>query len=126
MKINVAAGMLHDTAKEGGMARLVATSVRIAKLVPAPLLPVRNLAALDDGGGALPPNGAFKVSVAMDPMVLGADLYRLDVELRDETGVCDVLGRAFEVIDEEGQVGGKPLLYYPSTISVRAETGAGQ
>jgi lipopolysaccharide transport system ATP-binding protein len=82
--------------------------------------------SLSAHGGALPRNGAFRVSVAMDPMVLGADLYRLDVELRDETGVCDVLGRAFEVIDEEGQVGGKPLLYYPSTIFVRAETGAGQ
>ena len=63
--------------------------------------------------------GKFAISLTMEPFVLGADLYRLDVELVDSVGICDSTSRVFEVIDEEGQVGGKPLLYYPAEISVR-------
>jgi lipopolysaccharide transport system ATP-binding protein len=75
--------------------------------------------ALSTHGQVLPGAGAFVVAIEMDPFVLGADLYQLVIELRDEQGVCDTLVRVFEVIDEEGQVGGKPLLYYPAEISVR-------
>jgi len=75
--------------------------------------------ALSPHGQTLSSEDGFVVMIEMNPFVLGADLYQLVAELRDEQGVCDTFVRVFEVIDEEGQVGGKPLLYYPAEVSVR-------
>jgi len=73
-----------------------------------------------EAGVPLPDQGPFEVGFVMDPFILGADLYRLDVKLNDEAGEIDSLTRVFEVVDVEGQAGGKPLLYYPPQISGRA------
>ena len=72
-----------------------------------------------DNGARLPPSGGFTLSVEMDPLILGADLYRLDVGLADGHELCDSATRVFEVIDEEGQYGGKPLLFHPPSITAR-------
>jgi len=64
----------------------------------------------NDAGLVLPASGPFELRVAMDPFILGADLYRLSIELSDEGGLLDGSMRVFEVIDVEGQFGGKPLL----------------
>jgi lipopolysaccharide transport system ATP-binding protein len=50
-------------------------------------------------------------------MILGAGLYRLDLILHDADGPIDAAHRVIEVIDEEGQFGGVPLLYYPPVIT---------
>jgi lipopolysaccharide transport system ATP-binding protein len=71
-------------------------------------------------GMQLPDSGAFTVSLTFDPFLLGADLYSLDVRLVDAAGTVDVRRRVFEVIDEEGQHGGRPLLYQAPLIRVRA------
>ncbi len=67
----------------------------------------------------LPVSKPFEVRVVMDPFVLGADLYRIDVELRDEEGRLDGATRVFEVVDVEGQFGGKPLLLCSPQIEGR-------
>ncbi len=74
----------------------------------------------------MPETGEFVVCVVMDPFIFCADLYCLEVRLVDEHGVCDVATRVFEVIDEEGQFGGQPLLLYAPTIKTRRlkETGS--
>jgi lipopolysaccharide transport system ATP-binding protein len=70
-------------------------------------------------GQALPVAGALDVSIVFDPFILGADLYSLEATLVDAAGVIDRRRRAFEVVDEEAQFGGKPLLFLPPLISSR-------
>ena len=67
----------------------------------------------------LPEQGPFKAEIRMNPFLLGASLYRLDVAIRDSEGICDFASRVFEVVDEVGQYGGQPQLFYPPFISVR-------
>ncbi len=74
---------------------------------------------LRQSGQSLPAHGDFNVEVTLDPFILGADLYRLDVSLVDSLGVCCAASRVFEVVDEEGQIGGVPLLFYPPEIITR-------
>jgi lipopolysaccharide transport system ATP-binding protein len=78
-----------------------------------------------DAGASLPTEGRFEVRLVMDPFILGADLYRLSVKLTDEAGEVDNLTRVFEVVDAEGQFGGRPLLLYSPQISGRAIERAG-
>ena len=73
-----------------------------------------------EAGLRLPEDGAFEACVILEPFILGADLYRLEVSLVDESGTLDSSTRVFEVVDEEGQYGGKPLLLYPPRITVSA------
>lgn len=61
--------------------------------------------------------GNFTVSATFDPLILGAGLYRFEVRLLDELGSADATHRVIEIIDEEGQFGGMPLLYYPPVIT---------
>ncbi len=70
-------------------------------------------------GLAPPVEGSLDISIAFDPFLLGADLYSLEATLIDAAGVIDRRRRAFEVVDEEGQFGGKPLLFLPPLISSR-------
>jgi lipopolysaccharide transport system ATP-binding protein len=72
-----------------------------------------------EAGQRLPAAGPFIVRVIMDPFLLGADLYRLDVGLRNKQGGVAAASRVFEVVDEEGQYGGKPLLLCPPVITVK-------
>ena len=71
----------------------------------------------------LPDEGGFEACIHMDPLLLGADLYRLEATLVDDVGVLDTLARVFNVVDEEGQHGGAPLLLCPPQIKARAKTG---
>ena len=70
-------------------------------------------------GRELPVEGAVEVSITFDPFLLGADLYSLEATLVDAAGVIDRRRRAFEVVDEEGQFGGKPLLFLSPLTSSR-------
>jgi len=79
--------------------------------------------SLHQAGHTLPDRGAFNVQVTLDPFILGADLYRLDVDLVDHLGVCYGAARVFEVVDEEGQRGGVPLLFHPPRIKTRRIKG---
>ncbi|RYE29210.1 MAG: ABC transporter ATP-binding protein [Hyphomicrobiales bacterium] len=72
---------------------------------------------LSEAGQALPAGGPFTLSVTLDPMILGAGLYRFDLALHDAEGPIDAVHRVVEVVDEEGQFGGVPLLYYPPVIT---------
>jgi lipopolysaccharide transport system ATP-binding protein len=74
---------------------------------------------LVEAGGALPADGPFSVTVTMDPFVLGADLYCIEAALVGPGCDGEILSRVLEVIDEEGQVGGKPLIFYPPRITAR-------
>jgi lipopolysaccharide transport system ATP-binding protein len=55
----------------------------------------------------------------MDPFILGADLYRLDVTTLNGAAAHLSTSRVFEVVDEQGQYGGKPLVFYPPSIRSR-------
>jgi lipopolysaccharide transport system ATP-binding protein len=70
----------------------------------------------NEAGLSLPAKGPFELHLTMDPFILGADLYRLDIDLVDEAGNRDRLTRIFEVVDVEGQWGGKPLLLHSPAI----------
>lgn len=74
---------------------------------------------LGDAGMVLPVTGQFSVTASLDPLVLGAGLYRFELALVDSVGQIDVAHRVVEIIDEEGQFGGIPLLYYPPNITSR-------
>jgi lipopolysaccharide transport system ATP-binding protein len=74
---------------------------------------------LSEPGEALPQQGLFTASVAFDPLILGAGLYRFDVTLMDADGSIDTAYRVVEILDEEGQFGGVPLLYCPPIVSAK-------
>jgi lipopolysaccharide transport system ATP-binding protein len=69
-------------------------------------------------GIPLPKRGKFIGRLEMNPFILGADLYRLDIALIDDEGVCDTVVRVFEVVDAEGQSGGTPLLLHSPEVTV--------
>lgn len=72
---------------------------------------------LSQDAALLPATGPFDVSVTFEPMILGAGLYRFELTLLDERGPIDAIHRVIEIVDEEGQFGGAPLLLYPPTIT---------
>jgi lipopolysaccharide transport system ATP-binding protein len=75
--------------------------------------------SLLEAGGRLPERGPFTIKVEMDPFILGADLYRLDVTTLNGAAAHLSTSRVFEVVDEQGQFGGKPLVFYPPSILSR-------
>jgi lipopolysaccharide transport system ATP-binding protein len=75
--------------------------------------------SLREAGGRLPECGPFTVKVEMDPFILGADLYRLDVTALTGAAAHVSASRVFEVLDEQGQFGGKPLVFYPPNVLSR-------
>jgi lipopolysaccharide transport system ATP-binding protein len=70
-------------------------------------------------GSRLPSSGPIQLCLDLDPLIFGADLYRADVTLLDAEGPIDTKRRVVQVVDEEGQFGGKPLLYHPPVITAR-------
>ncbi len=76
-----------------------------------------------EAGLSLPRSGDFNTILTMDPFVLGAALFRLEVSVVDDVGIIASSSRVFEVIDEVGQFGGNPMLFYPVQFSAtRSET----
>ena len=75
--------------------------------------------SLADEGLAPPRPGPSRLAVDFDPFFLGASLFRLDVRAQDRAGASRVASRVFEVIDEEGQFGGVPLVFYPPVAAAR-------
>jgi lipopolysaccharide transport system ATP-binding protein len=75
--------------------------------------------SLLEAGGRLPERGPFTIKVEMDPFILGADLYRLDVTTLNGAAAHLSTSRVFEVVDEQGQYGGKPLVFCPPSILSR-------
>jgi lipopolysaccharide transport system ATP-binding protein len=64
-------------------------------------------------------HGRFHVKIGMHPLVLGANVFQLEVKLIETDGrICASGSRTFEVIDQEGQFGGVPMLYWPPVITV--------
>lgn len=63
------------------------------------------------------PVGSFETAIELDPLILGAGLYRLEMVLFDSRGMIDAEHRVIEIIDEKGQFGGVPLLYHPPVIT---------
>ena len=59
---------------------------------------------------------AFQLRITMNPLLLGEGLYRIDAVLRD--GATAICGRSefFEIQDDQGQHGGRPMLYYPPDV----------
>ncbi|BCB21368.1 ABC transporter ATP-binding protein [Bosea sp. ANAM02] len=72
---------------------------------------------LSPDAARLPATGPFDLSVTFEPMILGAGLYRFELTLLDERGPIDAIHRVIEIVDEEGQFGGAPLLLYPPVIT---------
>lgn len=73
--------------------------------------------SLRRSGGELPASGGFRSVIALDPFLLAAGLYRFDLMLTDAAGPIDVASRVIEVVDEEGQFGGVPMLYHEPRIA---------
>lgn len=78
---------------------------------------------LSSHGRTLPSSGPFSTEIVFDPFILGANLFRIDVRLLENDGPIDQIARALEVIDDEGQFGGTPLLFYPPDIKSRTTQG---
>jgi lipopolysaccharide transport system ATP-binding protein len=74
---------------------------------------------LSQTAGELPTDAAFRSRLDLDPFLLGAGLYRVDLTLLDADGVIDAANRVIEVVDEEGQFGGIPALYCSPEIMAR-------
>jgi lipopolysaccharide transport system ATP-binding protein len=70
--------------------------------------------------GRLQPGAQFTVTICIDPMILGANLFRLEAVLMDGRGVSAGLSRVFEVVDNEPPIGGRPMLYAWPAIKVHA------
>ncbi|HWA21429.1 MAG TPA: ABC transporter ATP-binding protein [Caulobacterales bacterium] len=68
------------------------------------------------GKGATARAGAFSLSVAFEPFLLGVNLYRVDVMLCDGDRALAGRSTAFQVIDRDPQIGGAPMLFYPPRI----------
>jgi lipopolysaccharide transport system ATP-binding protein len=64
------------------------------------------------------PSGQFRSVLDFDPLLLASGLYRFELMLRDSQGPIDVASRVIEVVDDEGQFGGQPMLYHPPVITV--------
>lgn len=76
--------------------------------------------SLRESGQFLPAHAPFRIRIDLDPMILGADLYRVEVVLMHGETVASRKARVLEVTDEEGQFGGRPLLYLPPLITATA------
>ncbi|WFU18957.1 ABC transporter ATP-binding protein [Bradyrhizobium sp. CB3481] len=68
----------------------------------------------------------FEVSVRMEPLVLGENLFRLDAILLDDRGLSCGLSRVFEVVDHDPPIGGRPMLNVSPVINVHALEEANQ
>ncbi|MGI9451103.1 MAG: hypothetical protein ACR2QH_10775, partial [Geminicoccaceae bacterium] len=75
--------------------------------------------SLADTGQALGDGRSFAVDIGFDPFILGEGLYRLEVRLIDQAGDVDAFARVFEVVDEQGQFGGRPMLLNPAAVKTR-------
>jgi lipopolysaccharide transport system ATP-binding protein len=73
--------------------------------------------ALSQTGSSMPGEGPFRAVIEFDPLLLAAGLYRFDITLSDASGSIDAASRVVEIIDEEGQFGGQPMLYHPPIIT---------
>jgi ABC-type polysaccharide/polyol phosphate transport system ATPase subunit len=62
----------------------------------------------------------FRLRVAMRPLVLGQHAYRLDALLLERGEPIAGRSVVFEVRDEEGQMGGVPMILYPPLVNARA------
>lgn len=69
-------------------------------------------------GVALDHDGSINVMIDFDPMILGADLYLFQIQLIDGETILDTANLVCEMVDEEGQYGGVPLLLDPPSIAV--------
>jgi lipopolysaccharide transport system ATP-binding protein len=67
-----------------------------------------------------PQRGSFTLEIAFDPLLLGVNLYRFDALITSLGRPIDIASRVFEVVDVQGQYGGKPLLFYPPHFMCKA------
>jgi lipopolysaccharide transport system ATP-binding protein len=64
--------------------------------------------------------GDFRLVLRLDKLPLGESIYCLDVELLDGAETVALRSAVLEVRDEEGQHGGRPMLFHPLRVDVRA------
>lgn len=64
-------------------------------------------------------DGSLGMEVAMEPLVLGTGIYRLDVSLGVDAGVVAEASGIFEVRTSNAPPGGKPTLLYPMNVSAQ-------
>jgi lipopolysaccharide transport system ATP-binding protein len=62
----------------------------------------------------------FRLRLAMRPLALGQHAYRLDVVLSERAEPIASRSIVFEVRDEEGQMGGLPMILYPPLVNAAA------
>lgn len=62
--------------------------------------------------------GQISLGIAMEPLVLGAAIYRLDAAVQTQAATAAACSIVFEVYSPVTMTGGKPMLNYPVTIEV--------
>ena len=62
--------------------------------------------------------GQIRLAIAMDPLVLGAAIYRLDASVQNRSATAASCSIVFEVYSPVTMTGGKPMLNYPVSIEV--------
>jgi lipopolysaccharide transport system ATP-binding protein len=63
--------------------------------------------------------GTFSIKLRFDPFLLGENLFRLDAVLVDGSASIASRSSVFEVQDDEGQVGGRPMIYLSPQLAAR-------
>lgn len=72
-----------------------------------------------ESGGKLQAGEQFAIRIDLAPMILGADLYRIECALVVGQAVLASRVRVINVVDEEGQFGGRPLFLMSPVITSR-------
>ncbi len=91
-------------------------SVRIVR-IDGTLIADDRLSRHGDPGGL---TGPFWLRIAMRPLALGQHAYRIDALLLERGEVIAGRSIVFEVRDEEGQMGGAPMILYPPLVNAAA------
>lgn len=63
-------------------------------------------------------DGQLRLCLSMEPLVLGAAIYRLDAAVQTQAAPAAVCSIVFEVYSPVAMTGGKPMLHYPVSIAV--------
>lgn len=64
--------------------------------------------------------GPFRVRIALRPLALGQHAYRIEAALSEGGQPIASRSIVFEVRDEEGQMGGLPMILYPPLVNTTA------
>jgi lipopolysaccharide transport system ATP-binding protein len=91
-------------------------SIRIVR-IDGTVIAEDRLSRHADPGGL---TGVFRLRIAMRPLALGQHAYRVDALLLERREPIAGRSIVFEVRDEEGQMGGVPMILYPPLVNATA------